>query len=407
MGTDRKVTALPTWDELMAAVTAADLDDDPRRILIDWDEFWSVDHNHADWLLEPLIASGRSHAMFAPGGTGKSLLALWMAVRAATGGCVFTPVPVQPIDVLYLDYEMTTADLAERLEAMEYGPETDLSHLHYALLPAIAPLDEPEGGKAVVELATEVDAKLVVIDTFSRAVHGDENDADTVRAWYRWTGLHLKHDGRAFLRVDHAGKDLDKGQRGSSAKNDDVDVVWQMARADGGNAFTITARKRRMGWVPDQVKLLRSDDPLRYTLTEGNMYPTGTAEMVAALDALGVPVEVSVRAARAALKAADVGAKQAVLVAAIKYRKEQGLRFEPVDNTAEPVDKVLPDFPGNTSADPNRVTPGVTNTKPLVVTGGYHPVTPSESRGVTAPLYRAVTPDRPPDPTLRPDEELW
>ena len=71
------------------------------------------------------------------------------------------------IDVLYLDYEMTEDDLAERLESMGYGPDTDLSHLHYALLPSLPGLDQPEGGRAVVDLARSVGAQLVIIDTSS------------------------------------------------------------------------------------------------------------------------------------------------------------------------------------------------------------------------------------------------
>lgn len=326
------MTPLPSFDELLATAPD-DEQDDPRHILIDWAEFWTVDHSHAEWLVEPIIAAGRSHALFAPGGTGKSLMALWMAARAATGYMGFSSARREPIDVLYLDYEMTTADLSERLESMGYGPETDLSHLHYALLPAIAPLDEPEGGKAVIELAQATNATLVVIDTFSRAVHGDENDADTVRSWYRWTGLHLKAEGRAFVRVDHAGKDLDRGQRGSSAKNDDVDVVWRMTKGDG-DAFALKAVKRRMGWVPDEVKVMRHDDPLRYSLVDGFVYPAGTSDMVATLIALGVPSSASTRDATNALKAADKGARRAVVVAAMRHRRES---IEMSMSTREPL----------------------------------------------------------------------
>ena len=117
---------------------------------------------------------------------------------------------------------------------MGYGPDDDLAHLHYALLPPLAPLDGRAGGDDVVARAAACEAELVVIDTFGRAVSGDENEADTVRAWYRLTGQRLKADGRAFLRIDHAGKDLERGQRGTSAKNDDVDIVWRLNRLDAG-----------------------------------------------------------------------------------------------------------------------------------------------------------------------------
>ena len=49
----------------------------------------------------------------------------------------------KPIHVLYLDYEMTRADLRERLEDMGYGPDADLKRLHYALLPDLRPARHP------------------------------------------------------------------------------------------------------------------------------------------------------------------------------------------------------------------------------------------------------------------------
>jgi hypothetical protein len=299
--------------------------DDPdahlRALLLDWPAFWEKDHSAEEWLAEPIIPAKRSVAMFAPGGTGKSLLSLWLAAGVATG----TPIlgnATTPRNVLYLDYEMTEDDLHERLEAMGYSDDSDLSRLHYALLPALPGLDEPEGGKAVVRLAQLCDAELVVIDTFGRAVHGDENEADTVRAWYRWTGLHLKHDGRAFLRVDHAGKDVEKGQRGTSAKNDDVDVVWRLTKLDG-DVFKLIAKKKRMGWVPESVELhLDEADALRYTLTAGVGYPAGTAELAAVLDELGVAAELSAAKATKVLREAGHGGRNEVIRAAVKYRRE-------------------------------------------------------------------------------------
>jgi hypothetical protein len=301
---------------------SVDPDADLRALLIDWPAFWQVDHNATDWLAEPIIATGRSHALFAPGGTGKSLLALWLAAAIATGRPIFGHT-AEARDVLYLDYEMTEDDLAERLEAMGYDAGHDLDRLHYALLPSLPGLDEPEGGKAVVRLAELCDAQLVIIDTFGRAVHGDENEADTVRAWYRWTGLHLKAAGRAFMRVDHAGKDLDKGQRGTSAKNDDVDVVWQMTRQDG-DTFRLTAKKRRMGWVPDKVDLTRREDhALEYALTAGDTYPDGTKAVAEALAELGVPVDATTRVAEKALRSAGRGARNELIRAAVRWRKAE------------------------------------------------------------------------------------
>lgn len=293
-------------------------------MLLDWPEFWTNDLTEAQWLAEPVLAEGRAHAIFAPGGTGKSLFSLWMAAALACGKQGLDGEPLQRRRVLYLDYEMTADDLRERLSSMGYDHTDDLSHLHYALLPSLPPADAPEGGKAIARMAQLVDAELVILDTFSRAVSGDENEADTVRAFYRWTGLHLKAEGRAFVRIDHAGKDVEKGQRGTSAKNDDVDVVWQMIKADGG--FKLTAKKRRMGWVPEVLALMQHDSPiLHYRIVE-DVAPAGTDRVIADLDDLKVPPSVSTRKAEQALRDAGRGARGVLVRAAQKARMKRDFR---------------------------------------------------------------------------------
>jgi hypothetical protein len=392
----------------------AEYDDQLRAMLLDWPKFWTVDRNEAEWIAEPIIPAKRSVALFATGGTGKSLLALWLAAAIATGRAVFGHAN-PAVDVLYLDYEMTADDLAERLEGMGYGPDDDLSRLHYALLPSLPALDKAEGGKAVVRLAELCDATLVVVDTFGRAVHGDENDADTVRAWYRWTGLHLKADGRAFIRIDHAGKDLDRGQRGSSAKNDDVDVVWQMTHQDG-DTFKLVARKRRMGWVPETVELKRSDDPtMQYALLTGTTWPAGTAECARLLDELQVATSAGYRTAAEVLKGASHATRAAVVRAAQKYRREQ---FGISHDSRHPVVQVIEDSvqiehmaesqnPGthppakNDGPTPGRTPPEITDDQART-----HPRThrdaPPQSRGVR--VRNSVT-DAPPDRPLKPEDE--
>ena len=322
---------VPVGTEAPASDELSEYDAALRALLLDWPEFWRKDTAEATWIAEPVVAEGRATALFAPGGTGKSLFALWLCASVATGSAGLDGQPLRRRRVLYLDYEMTADDLAERLMAMGFGPDHDLSGLHYALLPSLPPADAPEGGKAIARLAQMVDADMVVIDTFGRAVAGDENDADTVRNFYRWTGLHLKAEGRAFLRVDHAGKDVEKGQRGTSAKNDDVDVVWRMMKADGG--FTLKATKRRMGWVPEEVVLMQRDEPQLHYRTGIDAVPAGTAETVADLDALGVAVDASARKAAEALRAAGRSARNDRIRAAQKARRSRVL--QPVDNYPE------------------------------------------------------------------------
>lgn len=228
------------------------------NILINWQDFWKQDFPEEDWLIKPVIPRNQLVTIFAPGGTGKSLLALYIAAGLATGRNMFGD-DNQPINILYMDYEMQQAQLFERLTAMGYSDQTDLSRLHYASLPPIGSLDTPQGAKQICDLARMCQAELVIIDTFSRAVEGAENDADTVRNFYRWTAINLKSEGRSLLRIDHAGKDIKKGARGTSAKNDDVDLVWQMTRT--GDNIRLNPTKKRHTWItPIDLQVRKGDE---------------------------------------------------------------------------------------------------------------------------------------------------
>jgi len=223
--------------------------------LVNWQEFWNQDHTSEDWIAYPLIARGRQTALFAVAKVGKSYLALACTAALATGKPIFGRPAQPPVHVLYLDYEMTPGDLLERLERLGYTEEDNLTHLHYAIIPSLPALNTYEGAAAVMKLVELTGAQVVVIDTTGRAVEGEENSADTYREFARTTGLSLKAAGIAMLRTDHAGKDKGKsGQRGSSAKNDDVDLVYHMERE--AHHIKLTRLFSRITWAPNEVELV-------------------------------------------------------------------------------------------------------------------------------------------------------
>jgi hypothetical protein len=374
-------------------------DSDLMSQMVDWSQFWDLDTSDAQWLAEPILAEGRAHAIYAPGGTGKSLFSLWMAAALATGRQGLDGEPLQRRRVLYLDYEMSHADVLERLEAMGYDRTCDMSWLHYALLPTVPPADAPEGGKAIARMAQLVDAELVVLDTFSRAVSGDENDADTVRAFYRWTLLHIKADGRTFVRIDHAGKDIEKGQRGTSAKNDDVDVVWQMTKADGG--FKLTAKKRRMGWVDEHIALQQYDSPNLHYKVADYVAPAGTDRVVADLDDLNVPADASQRRAIQVLKDAGRPCRAEVVRAAQKKRSRRSFSLDLGRDAPRDADKL---HTSGTHSQRAGTHPQETDSDQALHTGthfGTHRDAPPGANGDASPSLMGDAP--PANPSGPPD----
>jgi hypothetical protein len=219
-----------------------------------------------------------------------------------------------------------------------YGAHTDLSRLHYALLPSLPPLDTPEGGQHLLTLAQQLNVDAVVVDTIGRAVEGEENSADTIRAFYRNTAQQLKAAGIAVLRTDHSGKDAEKGQRGSSAKNDDVDIVYRLTRTSTG--VNLTRTHSRITWAPDTLNIdyTETDDgTVTVQLATTPTFPDGTAPIAHQLDELEVPIDATQRAAGDTLRAAGHKCSSKLLRAALQMRRERHLRTDPFGIT-QPVD---------------------------------------------------------------------
>jgi hypothetical protein len=232
---------------------------------LDWHALWKDDEEE-EWIHYPLIPARRLVALFSGPGVGKSLLMLEIAAGLSTGRKVLGYEPAKRYRVLYIDFENDPrGDVRDRLQNMGYGPD-DLGHLDYLSFPSIAYLDTPQGAN---ELGSAVDAygsELVVIDTISRAVMGEENDNDTWLSFYKHSGLAMKHRGVALIRLDHEGKDASKGARGGSAKGTDVDAIWRLSEVIKDERFRLENTKARFLLETKELTLIRHDDPLCHTL---------------------------------------------------------------------------------------------------------------------------------------------
>jgi hypothetical protein len=234
---------------------------------------------------------------------------------------------------------MIESDLYERLEQFGYTEEDDLSHLHYALIPNLPSLNTTEGASAIIKLVELTKAEVVVIDTTGRAIDGEENSADSYREFARTTGLALKRANVACVRTDHAGKDGGKkqGQRGSSAKNDDVDIVYRLDKSDDG--LTLKRTHTRISWVPETVSLVVEDFDdvitIRLRSKEQRGWTTKEINIANRLDELGFPINIGVNEVQRQLKdqGISLGHKSAI-GRAIQCRKQP--RPDPLNQSEPP-----------------------------------------------------------------------
>jgi hypothetical protein len=204
-------------------------------------------------------------ALYSAPKVGKSLLMLEIAANIAAGREVLGTKPPEPIRTLYVDFENDPrGDVRERLQAMGFAP-VDLENLCYLSFPNLGKLDTQRGADELMAAITYYGCEVVVIDTVSRSIEGDENENDTWLSFYRHTGLRLKQAEVALIRLDHSGKDESKGQRGGSAKSGDVDAVWRMSKRSD-DVYDLTCEANRFPVGENRLTLRREEEPLRHVV---------------------------------------------------------------------------------------------------------------------------------------------
>lgn len=304
---------------------APDLDNTVRERLpiLDWQALWD-DTSTEEWIIEPLIPARRLIAMFSPPKIGKSLLMLELAVHIARGSRALGYTLDRPRRVLYIDFENDPrGDIRERLKAMGHTP-ADLDNLCYLSYPSLAWLDTEKGALELIAATVTYECEVVIIDTISRAVGGEENDNDTWLNFYRHTGLKAKQTGLTILRLDHTGKDELKGMRGGSAKYGDVDVVWKMSRLTE-DTFRLECTDNRLPIIEKTLVLTRHDGPLRHVVEPRGMsgsWQTRVDALIQAMDDAGLPKDTGRDIAKEALKG-GLPIDTNVLAAAVKQRKNR------------------------------------------------------------------------------------
>lgn len=251
-------------DEVFEPVTSeADQAVRERFPAVDWRALWD-DTDEEEWIHDPLLPAGRSVSIYSAPKVGKSLLMLEMAVAVSRGDGFLGYTPDRGYRVMYVDFENNLkGDVRTRLQAMGHGPE-HLGHLDYLSFPPLSGLDTERGAAELLAAVKAYGSEVVIVDTVSRAVAGEENSNDTWLALYRHTGVGLKRAGVAVIRLDHSGKDETKGTRGGSAKSGDVDAIWRLSRITD-DLFRLECSESRMQIDTKSMLLTRHAEPLRHS----------------------------------------------------------------------------------------------------------------------------------------------
>jgi hypothetical protein len=214
------------------------------------------------WLIKNVLPETGVVLMPGQWGMGKTFVALDLANSVARGNSFANYMCKRPGGVLYLAPE-GAAFIPIRLKALDEKFKFDTRKLPFAMLdycPPLAPQQAPAFSlldfcTALVPRMLEVHKVplvLIIIDTLSAAhTFKDANDAAEAQKVMNYLNQVANATGACVVAIDHYGKDLDAGTRGSSAKEASADtvvaVLGERSQAGVVSKNRITLRKVRGG----------------------------------------------------------------------------------------------------------------------------------------------------------------
>ncbi|MBN1230483.1 MAG: AAA family ATPase [Anaerolineales bacterium] len=201
------------------------------------------------WAVPQLLPVGLSILAGAPK-VGKSWMALQLALAISSGG-MFLGKQLEQGRTLYLALEDPPQRLAARMKAQGWKAKLDAEFM---------PLGQFEyqigditngGGERLARQIQDRKYRLVVLDTFSRSVPGDQSDVHDMTASLTPIQEMAHKTGAVVLMVDHHRKsngfnaDAIADILGSTAKGAMTDTVWGLYRERGkqGANLAITGRE--------------------------------------------------------------------------------------------------------------------------------------------------------------------
>lgn len=177
------------------------------------------------WLAPPMLPRAALTALYAPGGDGKSLVALALAAAIAHGE-ELAGIECEQGATVYLDAENGEHEIHRRVHTLGL-PASGVQVADASRLDLRRDIADVEG------VVRERTPDLLVLDSFRSLTPGmDENDTgQTARALDPLR--RLAHDSRTSILLIHHSNKAGKDYRGASSIRDSVDVLWHLGRQDG------------------------------------------------------------------------------------------------------------------------------------------------------------------------------
>lgn len=225
--TDPQVDWTGMYDEFCTAVMLAD------RMGSDPDEVGTMPANDKvhGLLIEPIVPLGVHSILFGPGGLGKSITAVALAVSLETGREIIPGFkPLATGTTLYLNWETTRDDIDARVKSVCAGAgirPIRLFHLPGNGRPLAQRVEH------IARAADKVGASMLVVDSNAKAI-GTSGEGPIEDSANRFASA-LDEIGRSALCIDHVSKAGMSGQSsgpyGSVMKSNWARATWELTQS--------------------------------------------------------------------------------------------------------------------------------------------------------------------------------
>lgn len=218
------------------------------------------------WRIEPMLLDNQANVLFGPGGSGKSMIAIWLSVLMDSSHIdTGHDLQVRPGKVLYCDYETDHVEIASRVRGIHAGMGLDERKSGIIYRRCTQPLTA-EADK-IKDITSKYGVSMIVVDSLGLATGGGLDEAESVLGYFaalRWIGgtslsiTHTNKEGHIFGSVYtlNCGRSIWEIKKSGSEGDENVDVgLWhrkvnivakQKPRALGmkfsENSISITAK---------------------------------------------------------------------------------------------------------------------------------------------------------------------
>jgi len=220
-----------------------------------------------NFIMERLFKDHSINYISGPKGNGKSEIVLGLTTALSQGKSFLKYTCPEAVPVCYIDGEMDPYDILERKEQYDkcYGlPEKNFYKIiNYAqqFKETIPDIKEPLGQKLILDQALLQEKQtgkkpLIVLDNLRSLSNYKENDSDEYRLINSWL-LKLRGLKFSIIVIDHHGKAVGGGPRGTSSKTDNANLsilINSVKEKGNPNMVMKVAFDKARGLKPDETE---------------------------------------------------------------------------------------------------------------------------------------------------------